>query len=399
MAKSFTQLEAFTSSPSSMNAQRLLVNAAVEALPTSLLERLELTLRVVNWETDVVPGIGQDAQSVINSQTRGRFDIYIGLLGTYFGTPTLRAGSGTEEEFDFAYKSYSEDPESLRVLFYFKTGVDDAFSIDLEQLAKVKALKKRIGDSGVLYHDFKDDDALAKAISHHLQNLLERQWTGRQWKVDNTGQTIQTDTSVGAAQGGVISDQSLPGDNEEEETGILDIVVLGMEANEKLLHLLQGMTKTQTDFATAVQDLNSTALTGETTPQTLKWAVDELANILNVYSRGLATDLPSFKVLTDQVVSTFRGIVDLPQGILSVEDKSTSVIPDGLSALAEGIRAARLGLLTIRGHLNAAPGYTGRLKKAQRVATEILDQYAASMTIALGTLETLHIELVGRQKP
>lgn len=51
------------------------------------------------FETDIMPGFGSDPQAVINEQINDDFDIFVGLLKGKFGTPTPRAGSGTEEEF------------------------------------------------------------------------------------------------------------------------------------------------------------------------------------------------------------------------------------------------------------------------------------------------------------
>jgi hypothetical protein len=319
---------------------------------------------------------------------------------THFGTPTPRAGSGTEEEFDSAYKRFSANPASLRVLFYFKTGVDDAFKIDLEQLAKVKEFKKKLGDAGVLYHDFRNDDALAKAISHHLENLLEKQWTGRAWLVSSEIEqraTSETDSSL--FDGEAVIDQAPSAlENLEEEPEVLDILVLGAEAAEKILQLLQGMTKKQAEFTKSVQSLNGTALIGDVTPQKLKGAVDELANILGIYSRDLATDLPLFMALTDQVISSLIAIVDATRVGGDLQSRATSGLPEGLGSLSDGIRTARFGMMSLRSQINSTPKYTGRLKKAQRVATEVFDQYVAYMTVALGRLEGLQIELTSRQK-
>ncbi|MYD31374.1 MAG: DUF4062 domain-containing protein, partial [Nitrospira sp. SB0661_bin_20] len=61
---------------------------------------------VVRWETRTTPGFGKDPQDVINKQISDAYDIFIGIMWTRFGTPTPRAGSGTEEEFLRAYDRY-----------------------------------------------------------------------------------------------------------------------------------------------------------------------------------------------------------------------------------------------------------------------------------------------------
>ena len=56
-------------------------------------------------------------QGIINKQI-GEYDIFIGMMWKRFGTPTGKAGSGTEEEFRLAYE-YWETTKSVMILFYF----------------------------------------------------------------------------------------------------------------------------------------------------------------------------------------------------------------------------------------------------------------------------------------
>jgi hypothetical protein len=109
-----------------------------------------VTLRAVGWPDDVRPGVNTDAQAEINRQIGSSYDIYVGVIGTRFGTPTPRASSGTEEELEKAVNSFRINPRALRVLLYFKRAVGDPFAMDLEQLAKVKAFREVLPVRGVL---------------------------------------------------------------------------------------------------------------------------------------------------------------------------------------------------------------------------------------------------------
>ena len=64
---------------------------------------IKSSLEAVRWESHCNPGVGSNVQSVINEQI-GPTDIYVGIMWKRFGTPTGRAGSGTEEEFKAAYR-------------------------------------------------------------------------------------------------------------------------------------------------------------------------------------------------------------------------------------------------------------------------------------------------------
>ena len=72
----------------------------------------DIRFELVMWETDTFPSIGKDAQSIINEQIGDDYDIFVGLMWTRFGTPTPRAGSGTEEEFNLALEKLKTNPDS-----------------------------------------------------------------------------------------------------------------------------------------------------------------------------------------------------------------------------------------------------------------------------------------------
>jgi hypothetical protein len=68
------------------------VQAAVSEINEFSRSTHNIVLQTIKSETDLLPGVGGDAQSVINSQILNVYDIYLGLLGVRFGTPTRRAG-------------------------------------------------------------------------------------------------------------------------------------------------------------------------------------------------------------------------------------------------------------------------------------------------------------------
>ena len=182
MPKILVQLSVLISCPADMAAERQVVRAAVEEVNSFLAETQGVLLNTISWESDLLPGVGPDPQSVINSQILGRYDIYLGLLGTRFGTETPRAGSGTEEEFNQAFDMYAASPEKLRVLFYFGKTSDDVHRLDLDQLRKVLDFRKKLS-STTLFYEFSDRDELLKLLKDHLRHLVIEQWDGKKWKV------------------------------------------------------------------------------------------------------------------------------------------------------------------------------------------------------------------------
>ena len=125
MAKNPIQLTGFVSGTTETDSEKAALRLVIEEL-NRILERAHgITLRMVGWPDDIRPGISSDPQAEINRQIGSSYDIYVGLLGTRFGTPTPRAGSGTEEEFAAALATFQADSQRVRVLFYLKRSVED----------------------------------------------------------------------------------------------------------------------------------------------------------------------------------------------------------------------------------------------------------------------------------
>jgi hypothetical protein len=148
MPRSLTQLTIFISGPNDTDAEKSALRRVIEELNRRLEKTHSLTLRAVGWPDDVRPGVNMDPQAEVTRQIGSGYDIYVGVLGTRFGTPTPRAGSGTAEELELAVESFRSNPQALRILLYFKRAVGDPFSMDLEQLAKVSFRGLRLHSAG-----------------------------------------------------------------------------------------------------------------------------------------------------------------------------------------------------------------------------------------------------------
>ena len=89
----------FLASPNDTIPERKIVKGIVEELNDTLCKALNLTVELISWENATYPGVGQYAQQVINEQIGDDYDLFVGIMWTKFGTKTLTADSGTEEEY------------------------------------------------------------------------------------------------------------------------------------------------------------------------------------------------------------------------------------------------------------------------------------------------------------
>ncbi len=106
----------FVASPGDVSDEREKLEEIINNLNIAWSKEQGVRFDLVKFETHSWPGFGEDAQAVINEQIPNDYDIFIGIMWNRFGTPTNRAGSGTEEEFLRAKKRHDENPGSVQIL-------------------------------------------------------------------------------------------------------------------------------------------------------------------------------------------------------------------------------------------------------------------------------------------
>ena len=195
MSRTLQQITLFVSGTSETDSEKAALRRIVEDLNRRLEKTHAVTLRVIGWPDDFRPGVNLDPQAEINRQVGSGFDIYVGILGTRFGTPTPRAGSGTEEEFEDAIARFRTDSRKMRVLVYFKKSTEDPFSIDIGQLEKVRKFRDQLSPRGVVYKDFKDTTEFIALIQNHIYDLIVDEWKQHEWSAILPANVVATYTA------------------------------------------------------------------------------------------------------------------------------------------------------------------------------------------------------------
>ena len=173
MPRNENVIVAFVASPSDLDEERDKLDEIVRELNITWSKTLKVRLDLVRFETDAMPGVGADPQDVINQQLGDDFDIFIGMMWGRFGTPTGRAGSGTEEEFLRARKRYDAGG-GIRLMLYFKDAPIAPSEIDPTQLAEVRRFKDSLRDKGILHGSFKNLEEFAQLLRIHLAKQIQQ---------------------------------------------------------------------------------------------------------------------------------------------------------------------------------------------------------------------------------
>lgn len=161
----------FIGSPNDTNEERKICNKVFTEINNTIGERFDFRIESKIWEKDVFPDFGLDSQEVINRQIGFDYEIFVGIMWKKFGTPTLNAESGTEEEFLNAYKAWEQNKE-LNIMFYFNNEAINPDELDIEQFRKVKEFKTKIGKLGGLYHEYKGREEFECDFKIHIQKVL-----------------------------------------------------------------------------------------------------------------------------------------------------------------------------------------------------------------------------------
>ena len=169
MPKQTTLIKLFVSSPSDVDQERREIDIIINELNHTICKSLDAQIQVLKWETDVIPGIGRP-QDLINKQIN-EYDIFLGIMWKRFGTPTGKAESGTEEEFNHAYSIWQQY-SNLHILFYFSQAPFRLESKqDIRQYEKVHEFRKRLQDVG-LVAEFDNPQTFSNTVRPHLTNLV-----------------------------------------------------------------------------------------------------------------------------------------------------------------------------------------------------------------------------------
>jgi len=100
MPRDISEFRIVVASPSDLLDSRKVVFDVIHEL-NRIFEVQRIGIRGLRWEEYVIPGIGQEGQSVINQQLLADFDMLIALIGTRLGTPTLITLKGPNKPFPF----------------------------------------------------------------------------------------------------------------------------------------------------------------------------------------------------------------------------------------------------------------------------------------------------------
>ncbi len=196
--RSIKQYHIFLASPGDVSVEREYVRKFFDRYNRYTAHLWNVHFEVVDWENYSTIGVGRP-QELITEQTlekyRQSLAVVIGIMGQRFGSPTGKAESGTEEEFNWAMESHNKHgfPE---IKWFFRktdkleipTDPDEALKA-VQQWKKVLAFRQRMQDhdNPVFYTEYSGPAGFRDVFENDLNLWLND--SSRPWVSERAGKT------------------------------------------------------------------------------------------------------------------------------------------------------------------------------------------------------------------
>ena len=372
-------LVVFLASPSDLEPERSRLEEVIRELNVTWTRTLGVRLELVSWETHGYPGVGADPQDVLNRQLPNDYDIFIGLMWTKFGTPTGRAGSGTEEEFARALSRYQSETDSLKIMFYLKDAPVSPSGLDVGQLKRVQQFPASLGKEGVLYWPFLSIEDFEKLTRLHLARQVQ-ELTGKQ-NADHLN-TITREVKLPLPPA-VHSEPT-----EDEEPGYLDLLDALEEASSELGQTMMRMTAEtdeltrKTNEATAEMNLAVRNSRGKIPRSEARRLVNSVAGAMRQYAARIKADLPMFREGTSRTADLAARIGLMTTDVISTHEQQARAARNSLAGLSNVLSAAYDQATIFKTNVRQLIRLTSELNRAKRETIEVLDEVSTTVMAA-----------------
>ncbi len=393
MARDERVITVLVASPSDLEPERGRLEEVIREFNNTWSKVLRTRIELVKWETHGYPDIGEDAQEVLNRQLGGDYDIFFGMMWSKFGTPTGRAGSGTEEEFNRALERYKRDAASVKIMFYFKDAPLPPSKMNPEDLSKIQKFKSSLGEEGTLYWPFSSLDDFANLARVHLARHAQEFVKAIQQPPSSELKTTEAVVEMSAA-----ADISFDADITHDELGWLDLIEIVDERFSALSEITERITSETNSLGDRMNKRNeeinaATALIrtgGKFSPKDAKALISKAASDMNQYAARVRPELPLFRDGLQEGIDAMVKASVLSVEIGDADRKQLYEVRTKMAELGEVLHTSSGSTRMFRDAIQGLPRMTSRLNQAKRELAILLDE----ITETLATGRRLLIEAI-----
>lgn len=392
MPQLISKFKIFLASPSDLWEERESLDDVIKELNNNYGRQNNIIIELLKWETNSAPGIATDSiQSLINNDIPD-YDLFIGLLWIRFGTPTKHFGSGTEEEFNLAYEKFKKNSSSVQILIYFKIGSPPLLDeIIPEELIKVIAFKKDLGEKNILYWDFNNKGELERFLRTHIPARIETLKKESLLKFGNKTENVDE------------IDDSVKINEEIEELGLIDYQEQSeeyFEISNKALGRISDATKwIGNEISKKAEEIEKLVIKNKNKPlsyQVQRNIFGRTANIMNEFSTMITADIPIFVNNFEAGIDAFSELVNIYRqdfnGIYEDEIKNAIVsIENLIDQIQHGANGMKSFLSSVAHLPRMSKELNGAKRKMVQKLTELISELEISQTIAIEVKKNMSV--------
>jgi hypothetical protein len=370
----------FVASPSDVSEEREEVKQVIDRVNKQLARAHNIQLEYVGWDTDTVPGIGVDAQDAINQQINDNYDIFLGILGAKFGTPTKRAQSGTAEEFTRALENFQRG-QCLKVMVYFRHSAIKMDQDALDEAKRVVDFRKDLESKGALYGHFENTTDFSHKLQMHLYdvatNLGSLQQVSEQAKGTDPVQ-VQSDD---------ISDEQ----GTTDDDGVFDLLERSEEYFERVTDITGKMSENVERFNEAIgRRTNQAKLLGASKDISNKQRrnfADSSASDFESFTREMESLVPELQDNYEVAISSIIRALQIAEEDNLVREEERKEALGMIQDQNIVLYKTRLNIHQFKETIGTLPRLTRRFNRARRSATDILDNLNSFFYVSEQTLQ------------
>lgn len=384
MAKTMTLLKVFVASPGDVAEEREILEEVVDEINTTWGDAHSVRLELVKWETHTRPGFGEDAQDVINKQVGDNYDIFLGIMWGRFGSPTARAESGTEEEFQKAFSLLKSSSEISPIMFYFKDAGIPPSKMDTQQLTKIQEFKGKIASKyGGLYHEFENVEEFRTKVRIHLSKLMQ------DWPKDrlysNAGPTAASAEPDIRSAGDPLANLAALTDDDLDE-GLIELSERSSGAMEALVGTVENISDATYElsnrFEQRTDEVNQLMADGSRPDiKTAKRVSNKMARDVENYVRKLSVEIPEFQKHSSRAMDAFGKIAIISNTDLEIDSDDAVAARGQIKEYQNTVSSTSDNLRVFRDQISSMPRMTSEFNRARKRATAILDDFLVQLRI------------------
>lgn len=372
-------------SPGNLTEDRKKVFEIVNYLNLDRGQRDDFVAEVVTWETHTFPAVGDYAQSVINDQFPKDIDIFIGMMGTHFGTPTKNWGSGTEEEFRIAYQTWQKNNKP-EIMFYFSNAMSSLGEIDPQQLSKRNSFQNELKDFGVYHFEYTDIVEFQFDLSRHISSTISKILDYKD--LDNSEGVIPDESSRDLSN----FHELIIKDPLVQSTSLLFYATERMNKySDILVSMSKDIKKLEKNFNSNTRKLNKFHSTGNI--KLLQKTIDSIVLEMRSYSKKIKLNIPSMSYEFSESIITILRVLDIIK-INSIHDKlHIDDLASNIKPLRDGLILSVNGLFQFEKILDEFPEDITELNIQTKIILALHRDLISSLNKSIELLGRLEIEI------